>query len=136
MEEVNCALCDSSEKKLLFKSRSCRYHLTDGDFSLAQCQNCDCDLVFLNPCPGKKEIGGHYPQKYYDKNALGIFKLISYFSREYYEKMKNKKINHFIMTSLITSNRGSFSKWVGTIPISHINHLTILYRKKGEGYGM
>lgn len=71
MEKVNCSLCGSDEKKLLFKCRDCRYHLANDDFNLVRCQR--CGLVYVSPRPTQEELGKFYPGEYYGDARIGFF---------------------------------------------------------------
>ena len=70
MEKINCVLCDSSKKRLLFKSKDYRYHLTDKSFNVIKCQN--CELVYVSPRPTQKEISRFYPRGYYSNVKVGF----------------------------------------------------------------
>ena len=62
MEEINCALCGSSEQELLFYARDDRFGLSTEQFCVVKCLS--CGLKYLNPRPTRVEIGRFYPQGY------------------------------------------------------------------------
>jgi len=64
MESINCAVCNSSNFKILLKSRDYRYHLNKEEFTLVKCRK--CGLIYLNPRPSEKEMDRFYPREYYD----------------------------------------------------------------------
>ncbi len=65
--EVNCALCDSTEKEAVFKTR-------DGHF-LARCVN--CGFQFYSPRPTSQQIEAYYhEEEFYEKTNITAVEIV------------------------------------------------------------
>lgn len=61
MEEIDCNLCGSSERNVVYHYKEDRFGL-GGDFKLVKCRG--CGLIYLNPRPTRAEILEYYPSTY------------------------------------------------------------------------
>lgn len=59
---MKCNLCESNEKKFLFKAKDLYHKTSNKSFTLVRCKN--CGLVFLDPPPTAEEIEKAYPKNY------------------------------------------------------------------------
>lgn len=71
MEEVNCIICGGKDLKPVFHSRSFMH--PNKIFSLVECGG--CGLVFLNPRPGRDEIGEYYKDYHLHIDISGLSRL-------------------------------------------------------------
>ncbi|MFC1658189.1 class I SAM-dependent methyltransferase [Candidatus Omnitrophota bacterium] len=63
MENVNCKLCGSSQKRTVLNGCQDYLENTPGKFSVVQCN--DCKLFYLNPRPTAKDLAACYSSEYY-----------------------------------------------------------------------
>lgn len=62
-EHVDCNLCGSGERKLLYRLRDYRLGVDDAEWSVVQCRS--CGLGYLDPRPTASEIARYYPPTYF-----------------------------------------------------------------------
>jgi SAM-dependent methyltransferase len=71
-----CPICDSAQKRLLYKVQEHEYdNTTDDTFSMVECL--DCSAWYLDPRPADSELGTIYPPNYYSNvleasSAIGV----------------------------------------------------------------
>ncbi|MBN1263793.1 MAG: class I SAM-dependent methyltransferase [Candidatus Pacebacteria bacterium] len=66
LKKVDCPLCDSSRKEVLFRARNVHGDilLSREEFSWVRCLG--CGLAYVSPRPDQKTIWQYYPRDYYD----------------------------------------------------------------------
>jgi SAM-dependent methyltransferase len=67
MECVNCNLCGLDDTRILFNKRD-KFHLTEKEFSVVECQR--CGLLYVNPRPSQEKMGKFYPETYSWRETL------------------------------------------------------------------
>lgn len=62
MEQVSCDLCGSTQSRFMYERPDALFDPAGERYSAVECLN--CGLGFLNPRPGRSEIGRFYPESY------------------------------------------------------------------------
>jgi methionine biosynthesis protein MetW len=101
-ETSHCYLCNNIGKTI-YKDLSDIFFRTPGSWSLSQCTNASCELVWLNPMPLQEDISIAY-QSYYthevkeSKDGINLKKL--------YKLIQNNSIYKFIQKSYLGNKYG------------------------------
>ena len=74
LENIECDLCGSANKKFLFKQKDIIHNVTSEEFSLVRCN--ECDLCYLCPRPNESEMSKYYSKEYNFYKQSGIFSKI------------------------------------------------------------
>ncbi len=61
LEDVDCLLCGSTERQVLYRGKD-RLHHVPGEFTLVECTR--CGFIYLSPRPDRDEIRHFYPSDY------------------------------------------------------------------------
>ena len=110
METINCQICNSSKNKEYIKVKD-RFNISNDNFIIVKC---GCGFVFLNPRPGKSEIGKFYNSKdYQPHSSTSIFYKIA---QNYSFKWKFSLIKNLVTNKSkildYGSGDGTFSKYL------------------------
>lgn len=97
MESINCAVCASSESRVLFSKKD-KFGITNDDFRIVECEN--CGLIYINPRPTEKEIVKFYPETYSWKETLktssGFTRVIRGLEKKYRSQLLNYEADKVI----------------------------------------
>lgn len=98
----NCYLCQSSSTNL-YQDLEEILGIVSGKWNLRQCNNKDCGLVWVDPCPIEQEIGKLYPATYFNEYGSEntpkslLKKLYDLYLQLIYVKPERQKIYHMYL---------------------------------------
>ena len=73
MEEINCKLCGSNQKKIILTNCQDYLEKSPGKFTIVQCKR--CKLTYLNPRPTMEELASCYSSGYYAYQKPNLTKI-------------------------------------------------------------